>query len=145
VADIATHLRVNEELILEALESGHAYRPVSLHTPVAASDGLELGDMLGSEDLGYEIADFTTSLPSAMQALSDRERQIVLLSFYGSLTQQRIAERIGISQMHVSRLLAGALNKLHAQLDGQPSSRPVASAARGSRRTTPSRHPSTKR
>jgi RNA polymerase sigma-B factor len=121
VTDIAVHLDISEEAVLEALESGHAYRPVSLHTPVAAGDGLELGDMLGAEDHGYELADFAVSLPPALQTLSERERQIVLMSFYGSLTQQRIAEHLGISQMHVSRLLAGALNKLRAELDGQPS------------------------
>jgi RNA polymerase sigma-B factor len=118
VADIARHLDVDEESVLEALESGHAYRPTSLHAPVGEADGLELGDMLGSEDREFEMTDFAVSLGPAMRCLNDRERDIVLLRFYGNLTQAVIAERTGISQMHVSRLLAGALVKLRAQLDG---------------------------
>ncbi|GIF44600.1 SigB/SigF/SigG family RNA polymerase sigma factor [Actinoplanes xinjiangensis] len=116
VTDIARHLDVDEESILEAMESGHAYRPTSLHTPVGEADGFELGDMLGSEDRGFDLTDLTVSLPPAMKALTARERDIVLLRFYGNLTQAAIAERVGISQMQVSRVLVAALAKLRVQL-----------------------------
>jgi RNA polymerase sigma-B factor len=96
--------------------SGHAYRPTSLHTPVGEADGFELGDMLGSEDHGFDLTDLTVSLPPAMKALTARERDIVLLRFYGNLTQAAIAERVGISQMQVSRVLVAALAKLRVQL-----------------------------
>jgi RNA polymerase sigma-B factor len=116
VADVATHLGLTEEEVLEGLEGGYAYRAVSLSTPVGDST-LQLGDMLGGEDPGYELVDFTASLPRAMGWLTDREKQIITLRFYGNLTQTAIAERLDISQMHVSRLLAKALGKLRTHLD----------------------------
>jgi RNA polymerase sigma-B factor len=118
VADISAHLGVGEEEILEALEAGHAYRPASLSTPVRDGEDLSLGDTLGTEDNGFAMAEFGVSLPPAMECLTDRERTIITLRFYGELTQSKIAEKIGISQMHVSRLLTQALGKLRAQLDG---------------------------
>jgi RNA polymerase sigma-B factor len=117
VTDIATHLGVGEESILEALESGHAYRAISLYSPINETESVEIGDTLGSEDRGFELAEFAASLPLAMKSLSDREQRIIILRFYGDLSQIRIAEQIGISQMHVSRVLAGALAKLRVQLD----------------------------
>jgi len=118
VADLSAHLDVSEENILEALEAGHAYRPDSLSTPVGADGGSQLGDMLGTEDGGYARTDFEVSLPPAMECLTERERTIVILRFYGELTQTKIAERTGVSQMHVSRILAQALRKLRHELNG---------------------------
>ncbi|GAB2586618.1 hypothetical protein Aab01nite_51340 [Paractinoplanes abujensis] len=118
VADISAHLGVGEEEILEALEAGHAYRPDSLSSPVRDGEDLTLGDTLGGEDNGFALAEFGASLPPALATLTDRERTIVALRFYGELTQSAIAERIGISQMHVSRLLTQALAKLRDQMDG---------------------------
>jgi len=118
VADIATHLNVGEEAVLEALEGAHAYRPVSLSTPVRDGEDVTLGDTLGGEDHGFDLADCKASLPSAMSCLTDRERRIIILRFYGNMTQASIAEQTGISQMHVSRVLAAALGKLRARLEG---------------------------
>jgi RNA polymerase sigma-B factor len=116
VADIAAHLDVSEEEVLEGLEGGRAYRAVSLSVPVGDSTYLELGDTLGSCDHGYDLAELKAVLPPALDCLTDRERRIVLMRFYGNQTQSCIAEQIGASQMHVSRLLAGALQKLRAHL-----------------------------
>jgi len=116
VADIAAHLSVDEDTVLEALESGYAYRSVSLSALVRAGGDLTLGDTLGAEDDGFDVADCRASLPSAMACLTNRERRIIVLRFYGNMTQSRIAERTGISQMHVSRVLAGALKKLRVRL-----------------------------
>ncbi|WP_157441256.1 SigB/SigF/SigG family RNA polymerase sigma factor [Actinoplanes awajinensis] len=120
VADLAAHLEVGEEAILEALESGHAYRPSSLHMPVDAEQNLELGDTLGVQDPGFAMTDFAVSLPPAMNCLPERERRIVILRFFGGQTQKQIAEQVGISQMQISRLLTAALAKLRAELDGPP-------------------------
>ena len=117
VADIAAHLGITEEEVLEGLEGARAYNATSLSTPIGAEGGTELGDTLGAEDDEYELADIRATLGPALETLDDRQREIVVLRFYGNLTQSQIAERIGISQMHVSRLLAKALTKLRGQID----------------------------
>jgi RNA polymerase sigma-B factor len=116
VADLAAHLNVSEEEVLEGLESDYAYRAVSLSKPVTEESGLELGDTLGARDPGYDLVELNTALPPALARLTERERRIIVLRFYGNETQTSIAEQIGVSQMHVSRILAGALAKLRVQL-----------------------------
>jgi RNA polymerase sigma-B factor len=111
------HLGIGEEQVLEGLESARAYRASSLSTPVGATGDRELGDSLGADDDGYARTDFHLSLGPAMQHLTEREQLIVTLRFSGNQTQSQIAERVGVSQMHVSRLLAGALAKLRHQLE----------------------------
>jgi RNA polymerase sigma-B factor len=117
VADIATHLTVSEEEVLEGLESGYAYHAVSLSAPVGTDSGVELGDTLGCRDHDYEVVELNVALPPAMACLTERERRIIAMRFYGNLTQASIAEQIGVSQMHISRILTGALSKLRHQLD----------------------------
>ncbi|MFU8871733.1 SigB/SigF/SigG family RNA polymerase sigma factor [Micromonospora sp. SL4-19] len=117
VADIAGHLDITEEEVLEGLEGARAYNAVSLSTPVGAADSTtELGDTLGAEDDEYELAELRASLGPALATLDEREQKILILRFHGNLTQSEIATRIGVSQMHVSRLLARALTKLRGQL-----------------------------
>jgi len=116
VAALASHLNASEEEVLEGLESGYAYRAVSLSRPIGDDSGFELGDTLGSQDHGYDMVDFNVALPMAMAWLTDRERRIIAMRFYGNLTQAAIAEQIGVSQMHISRILCGALGKLRKQL-----------------------------
>ena len=117
VADIATHLGVTEEDVLEGLEGARAYNATSLSTPISADGSTELGDTLGGEDHEYELAETRVALGPALAALDEREQKILTLRFYGNLTQSQIADQIGISQMHVSRLLTKALTKLRTQLD----------------------------
>jgi RNA polymerase sigma-B factor len=117
VADIAGFLGVGEEEVLEGLESVRAYRAASLSSPVGPAGEGELGDSLGVEDVGFERTDLHLSLGPAMRQLTERERLIVTLRFYGNQTQTQIAARVGVSQMHVSRLLSGALAKLRNQLE----------------------------
>jgi RNA polymerase sigma-B factor len=116
VADVAAHLGLTEEEVLEGLEGARAYNATSLSTPVGAEGSTELGDTLGGEDTEYELAELRVSLGPALATLDERERTIVALRFHGNLTQSQIAERVGVSQMHVSRLLARALTKLRDQL-----------------------------
>ncbi|AEV84603.1 RNA polymerase sigma factor [Actinoplanes sp. SE50] len=117
VADIAEHLGITEDEVIEGLEGARAYNSTSLSTPVS-ENGSELGDTLGGMDAGFEEAELRIALGPAMAALDEREQKIVSLRFYGNLTQSQIAEQIGISQMHVSRLLTKALAKLRSRLDG---------------------------
>ncbi|MFU8851449.1 SigB/SigF/SigG family RNA polymerase sigma factor [Micromonospora sp. SL1-18] len=119
VADVAAHLNLTEEEVLEGLEGARAYNAVSLSTPTGEGDrATELGDLLGGEDVEFELAELRVALGPALATLDEREQKILTLRFYGNLTQSQIAEQVGVSQMHVSRLLARALTKLRGQLDG---------------------------
>lgn len=117
VADIAGHLGVTEEEVLEGLEGARAYTATSLSTPASSNSGMELADTLGGEDPEFEMAELRVALGPALATLDEREQRILTLRFYGNLTQTQIAEQIGVSQMHVSRLLAKALTKLRGRLD----------------------------
>jgi len=117
IADIAGYLQRCEEDIIEGLEGARAYSAVSLQTLVGAGiDGTELGDLFGQDDPDLALAEFRASLGPALDALSPREQRIIILRFFGNLTQTQIADRVGISQMHVSRLLARSLATLRGQL-----------------------------
>jgi len=117
VSDIATHLQRSEDEIIEGLEGARAYSAISLQTLVGGGiDGTELGDLFGTDDPDLALAEFRASLGPALSSLSPREQHIVILRFFGNLTQTQIADRVGISQMHVSRLLAKSLNTLRTQL-----------------------------
>ncbi|GAA2708534.1 RNA polymerase sigma factor SigF [Actinoplanes palleronii] len=116
VPDIARHLGISEDDVLEGLEGARAYNATSLSTPISADGSTELGDTLGGEDHEYELAETRVALGPALASLDEREQKILTLRFYGNLTQSQIADQIGISQMHVSRLLTKALGKLRSQL-----------------------------
>jgi RNA polymerase sigma-B factor len=117
VADIAAHLEISEEEVLEGLEGARAYNSASLDTPVGEDSSITLGDTLGGVDDGFELAELRVALGPALAELDEREQKIISLRFYGNLTQTEIAEQIGISQMHVSRLLTKALAKLRRRID----------------------------
>jgi RNA polymerase sigma-B factor len=117
ITDIAEHLGLSEEEVLEGLEGARAYNAVSLSTPATDGDrATELGDLIGAEDNEFELAELRVALGPAMAALDEREQRILTLRFYGNMTQSQIAEQVGVSQMHVSRLLTRALAKLRGQL-----------------------------
>ena len=118
VADVAAHLGIGEEEVLEGLEGARAYAATSLSTPVDDEGGRELADTLGGEDPEFELAETRIALAPALATLDAREQKILTLRFYGNLTQAEIAEQVGISQMHVSRLISRALVKLRHHLDG---------------------------
>ena len=110
VTEIAERLAVSEEAVLEALESSAGYSPASLNAPVRGGAGTgEFGDMLGSADVDLESVDDKITVAGLLLRLPARERQMLAMRFYGNRTQAEIAAELGISQMHVSRLLSRAL------------------------------------
>ena len=117
VAELAGHLGVGEDDIIEAMESGHAYRALSLHAPVAGEEsGTELADMLGGLDPDMENVENREALRPLIAKLPVREQRIIVMRFFGNMTQSQIAGQLGISQMHVSRLLAHAIGELRTGL-----------------------------
>jgi len=117
VAELAQHLGMSEEDILEGLESANAYSAVSLDAPDAGDDDSPaVADSLGTTDESLEGVEYRESLKPLLEKLPAREKKILLLRFFGNMTQSQIAAELGISQMHVSRLLARTLAHLRAEL-----------------------------
>jgi RNA polymerase sigma-B factor len=113
--DLAAHTGLTLEEVLEALDAASAYSPTTLDAPHAGGEGegeRTLGDTLGAEDSGYELVELGQAVGPAFRALPEREQAILKLRFIDDLTQSEIAERVGVSQMHVSRLLRRSLDKL---------------------------------
>jgi len=117
VAELAAHLRLSEDDVLEGLESANAYSTLSLDVPEQGEqDSPLVADSLGAEDEELEGVEYRESLKPLLAKLPLREKKILLLRFFGNMTQSQIAEEIGISQMHVSRLLARTLAQLRQDL-----------------------------
>ena len=118
-AELAAATDFTREEVLEAVEAATAYDSVSLETPGVTGEGdVEMvGDQLGVEEPGYELAEYSATLAPELRALPYRDRRVLYLRFVEDLTQSEIAERIGVSQMHVSRLIRRALAKLRSEID----------------------------
>jgi RNA polymerase sigma-B factor len=116
--EVATSLGEPVEVVIEAIESATAHHAVSLDAPPRPSGGDDRDaawhERLGVEDDGYDRAEWRGTLARGVRALPERDRQILRLRFEEELTQAEIAELIGVSQMHVSRLLRRALDRLRA-------------------------------
>ena len=120
-AEVADDLGEDVEVVLEALEASIAYDAVSLDTPRTSeeSDGDTYADTVGEVDDRYELVEYTTAIAPTVRALPLRERVVLKLRFEYDLTQLEIAERIGVSQMHVSRLIRRALKRLQTVAEAQ--------------------------
>ena len=117
VAELAQHLEMTEEEVLEGLESANAYSAVSLDAPdTGDDDSPAVADSLGTPDEALEGVEYRESLKPLLEKLPPREKKILLLRFFGNMTQSQIAAELGISQMHVSRLLARTLAHLREGL-----------------------------
>jgi RNA polymerase sigma-B factor len=123
VVEIAEHLKLDTETVLEALEAIAANQSVSLDAPVEA--GMEDGastrhELLGTVDQGYAAVDVSVSLASAFENLAEGDRELLDLRFGQQLTQREIASRIGVSQMQVSRMLRRITDQLREPMDMGP-------------------------
>jgi RNA polymerase sigma-B factor len=115
LAELAEALDVEPEQLVEAVDARQAYRAISFSSAAPLAEGEEDGDLLdqlGSEDRGYERSEHRMALRAGIATLDDRERRVLLLRFARDLTQSEIASQLGYSQMHISRILRGALDKL---------------------------------
>jgi RNA polymerase sigma-B factor len=118
VAELAEHLSVDSELVLEALTADDAFAPASLDAPVGSDgeDSFTVADMVGTVDPRFELFENCKSLGPLIAALPPRDRRILELRFFEEKTQAEIGQEIGLSQMHVSRLLSRALATLRMQM-----------------------------
>ncbi len=114
--ELADHLRVTVDDLLAAVAAAQAYHLASLHAPRVGADGADLVDLIGGVDPRYADVDDYLSLRPMFAALPPRERRILALRFYADLNQTQIAAEIGLSQMHVSRLLRQSLARLRAAM-----------------------------
>jgi len=114
IPELAKAAGVEEELVLEALESGRAYTSLSLSVGGGGGDEDDLDPLesLGTEEHQYEVSEDRAVLAPGFKALDERERKILQLRFFDGLTQSQIAQQVGISQMHVSRLIRRSLEKI---------------------------------
>ncbi|WP_421617195.1 RNA polymerase sigma factor SigB [Brevibacillus sp. TJ4] len=119
ISDIAQHMGVSEEEILETLEMGRSYHSLSMDSELEAdSEGntITLFDLVGVQDEGFSRVDRDLTIDHAMSSLDMREREIIRMTFYENLSQKQTGDLLGMSQMHVSRLQRRALNKLREAL-----------------------------
>ncbi len=118
ISELAKAASVEEEEVLEALESGRAYSSLSLSSGGGSDEEGELDPMesIGSEEHQYEVSEDRAVLAPGFRVLDDRERTILHLRFFEGLTQSQIAQRVGISQMHVSRLIRRSLEKIRDEI-----------------------------
>ncbi|HEY4418803.1 MAG TPA: SigB/SigF/SigG family RNA polymerase sigma factor [Pseudonocardia sp.] len=119
--ELALHLDVDLETVIQALQAAYETRPSSLdetrrNDDSGGTDGAPIADTVGDVDPELDLVENRESLTPLLDRLPERERKIVLLRFYGNMTQTEIAKRTGVSQMHVSRLLGSTLARLRRQL-----------------------------
>ncbi|HEY6789071.1 MAG TPA: SigB/SigF/SigG family RNA polymerase sigma factor, partial [Trebonia sp.] len=116
-AELAARLGVTEEELRAARQAAEGFTALSLDAPLTGGDDPgELGSLLGEDDAAVDRAVDMEAVAQHWDELPQREQRILVLRFYGNLTQEEIAGRLGISQMHVSRLLARALDQLRSRL-----------------------------
>lgn len=124
VGEIASTLGLGDAEVLEAFEASAARRTVSLDQPSAGAEPGEqtpMTERIGDDDPGFELVEDRAAIDASAGVLDDTEREVLRLRFAEDLTQSKIAERVGYSQMHVSRILRRALGKLREQATvGEP-------------------------
>jgi RNA polymerase sigma-B factor len=132
-SELSNALGIDRDEVVECLIAADAYSPPSLDRPVKDSDGraITMGDAIGVIDARLDHITDREALRPLLAALTDRQREVLYLRFFASMTQTQIAEKIGVSQMHVSRILGSTLRELRAQLeDSPPVPRPAEVSAR---------------
>jgi RNA polymerase sigma-B factor len=111
-AELAEILRVSEKDVLEARGARFAYQPASLDAPRSGSQDEEIADIVGDDDRGYARAEHVALVDGLLRSLPLRQREVVRLRFGEDLTQQEIGDRVGCSQMQVSRMLRQAIERM---------------------------------
>jgi RNA polymerase sigma-B factor len=128
VEELAQATESSTEQVVEALDSSRAYNTVSLSAPAPDNGEEDAGDpleQLGDEDQGFELAEERQLLREGFKELEERERSILHMRFFLGMTQSEIAERVGISQMHVSRLIRQSIDQVREQLASEPDAEAV--------------------
>jgi RNA polymerase sigma-B factor len=121
VGELAQYLEMTDEEVLDGLQTAEAYDAVSLDAPLQGDEGASTRlESIGNDDDRLELVDDHATIFAAARHLPHRERQILYLRFGEDLTQTEIAERVGVSQMQVSRLLRKSLQRLRELTDGRP-------------------------
>lgn len=116
--EIAEYLNVPVADVLEGLAASEVYRSSSLDEMLSSEQGsATVGELVGEADAELDRVDTRQALRPILAELGERERSIVMLRFFGNMTQTQIADQVGISQMHVSRLLAQTLDRLRTRMD----------------------------
>jgi RNA polymerase sigma-B factor len=120
-AELAEELEVTQDEILRALECGTAYGAASLDAPEAGASASEdggrtLGETIGSEDDELDVVEQREAVRDILNQLPERERRIIVLRYFGERTQAQIADELGISQMHVSRLLSSTIDRIRSAI-----------------------------
>ncbi|MFF8971687.1 SigB/SigF/SigG family RNA polymerase sigma factor [Streptomyces sp. NPDC014995] len=124
VADIAAHTGLTEEEVGAGLEALESFSTLSLDAELpAGDDGYSLADTLGGPDASYDIVVDRESAKESLRRLPERERAILYMRFFEDMTQSRIADRLGISQMHVSRLISRSCAQVREEALGRPGRR----------------------
>ena len=116
-SELAAHLGIGTDDVYKGLEAGNAYRSTSLDELLTDTDEIPLGDAIGSDDAELAEVENREMVRPLLEELPERERRILVMRFFRGMTQTQIAEQVGISQMHVSRLLTRTLGWLRAELE----------------------------
>ncbi|MEU9350321.1 RNA polymerase sigma factor SigF [Streptomyces griseoloalbus] len=124
VADIAAHTGLTEEEVGAGMEALESFSTLSLDAELSSDDdGYSLADTLGASDSAYDVVVDRESAKEGLRRLPERERAILYMRFFEDMTQSRIADRLGISQMHVSRLISRSCARVRDEAMGQRTGR----------------------
>jgi RNA polymerase sigma-B factor len=119
ILDIAQRIEATEEQVLEAMHASQGHHAISLDATSTSADGDEpapLRDRLGGEDLSFQTVEYGEAIAPVLKEISDRDREVLRLRFVEDMTQSEIADRVGVSQMHVSRILRATIDKLRERI-----------------------------
>jgi RNA polymerase sigma-B factor len=119
VSDIGKRIEATDEEVLEAMHASQGHHAVSLDATSMTGDGDEPGplrDRIGSEDLSFNTVEYGEAIGPVLREISERDRKVLHLRFVEDMTQSEIADRVGVSQMHVSRILRATIEKLRQRI-----------------------------
>jgi RNA polymerase sigma-B factor len=119
VQEIADRIEATDEEVLEAMHAAQGHHAVSLDASSSLGDGDDPGplrDRIGEEDLSFDTVEYGEAIGPVLEEISERDRKVLHLRFVEDMTQSEIAEQVGVSQMHVSRILRATIEKLRKQI-----------------------------